>query len=285
MLAANEDSLARTTGIRPAKDFSGERPERKRNSAVWSFENLRGRLAELSGGPRSAVLTLSFRLVLEAQRLDEPVAWITEPRSTFFPPDVAANGIDLNALVVIRARCPGEENLRRRERRRQIEQLDNRRKNNRNTVENGSRPGSVWRAADFLVRSGGFGCVVVDLTRSRASNSKTCLPMPIQSRLAGLAKRHRSLLLFLTRESSASGAASLGPMISLHATAERTTKVGDRYACEVRILKDKKNGHRNALDGGSPGSQQHDNHQQQQLVPHGISWQHQELCLVPDGLR
>ena len=56
MLAANEDSLARTTGIRPAKDFSGERPERKRNSAVWSFENLRGRLAELSGGPRSRKL-------------------------------------------------------------------------------------------------------------------------------------------------------------------------------------------------------------------------------------
>jgi len=251
MVAFHEDSLARTlesVGVRslsgaPISDTSlSGKPTASTASASarasrWQLENLRGRLVEVTGGPRGSSLTWSFRLVLESQKLGEPVAWITGPRSTFFPPDVVENGIDLAALVVVR-------------------------------VPDGR---AAWRGADLLVRSGGFGVVVLDLG---ALPRQIDLPLAIQSRLAGLAKKHRSALLFLTQRSprntahasesseTSSATSSMGPLISLHVESERALKIGDRYACELQVLKDK-HGAR---------------------IPGQPSWQEQELCRVPDGL-
>ena len=45
--------------------------------AAWGLGALSGRLAEISGSHSCASLTLVFRLVLEAQTGQEPVAWIT----------------------------------------------------------------------------------------------------------------------------------------------------------------------------------------------------------------
>ena len=117
---------------------------------AWGLSALCGRLAEISGSHACASLTLVFRLVLEAQRQGEPVAWISRKESVFFPPDVADSGVDLETLAVV---WVGAMRL-------------------------------AARAADHLVRSGAFGLVVLDV----GANDRMAPPM--QSRLAGLAKKH-----------------------------------------------------------------------------------------------
>ncbi len=97
-----------------------------RGTPRWCFEQLQGRLVEVTGG---ACLSLSLDVVHEAQKRGEPVAWITTCAGTFFPPDVHRKGIDLDALPVIR--------------------LD--------------RSQEAARAAEHLLRSGSFGMVVLEL--------------------------------------------------------------------------------------------------------------------------
>ena len=92
---------------------------------------LAGRLVELSDPGAGAPLTMAVSLVHDAQRRRETVAWVTSRSSAFFPPDVAASGVDLDALAVIRL----------------------------------PDPSCVARAADRLLRSGAFGLVVLDLGR------------------------------------------------------------------------------------------------------------------------
>jgi len=130
--------------------------------ARWGFDALAGRLAELSAAGPSAVLTLAFGLVLEAQRRGEPAAWVTGEESTFFPPDAAEGGVDLAALAVIRV----------------------------------TEFRKVLRAADHLTRSGAFGLLVLDL------GAGARLPLPALTRLGGLAARHQALVLLLTRKRS-----------------------------------------------------------------------------------
>ena len=95
----------------------------------WGLAATRGRLVELSARGAAGTLTAAIELVAEAQTESEPVAWITLAQSTFYPPDVAASGVDLAALVVIRA----------------------------------PEAVAAARAAERLLRSGAFGLVVLDL--------------------------------------------------------------------------------------------------------------------------
>jgi recombination protein RecA len=124
---------------------------------------LAGRLTELCGWRGSAVLTSAFDLVLDAQRRDEPVAWIAPRDSSFYPPDVAANGIDLDALVVVRPPDAAQ----------------------------------VARAADHLARSAAFGLLVLDL------GCEPRIPVPVQARLLGLAQKHGVAIVCLTEKSTA----------------------------------------------------------------------------------
>lgn len=98
-------------------------------AARWGLGAIRGRLVELSARGASATLTAAFELVVEAQTQGEPVAWLANQAGTFYPPDVADSGVDLAALVVVRA--PGAT--------------------------------AAARAAERLLRSGAFGMVVLDL--------------------------------------------------------------------------------------------------------------------------
>jgi recombination protein RecA len=164
----------------------------------------------------SASLTLAFRIVLEAQRRGEPAAWIARGDSVFYPPDAADAGIDLAALVVVRA---------------------------------ADAPAAA-RAADHLLRSGGFGLVVLD--RGRGAR----LPIHALTRLAGLAKKHDAALLCLTEGDGRD--ASLGSPVSLRVRARRVERGPDGFRCELHVLKDKRRG---------PG------------------WGHGEVCRGPDGLR
>src|SRR5438874_6325346 len=70
--------------------------------ARWSLGTMRGRLVELSARGASATLTAAIELVTEAQMQSEPVAWIALAAGSFYPPDAADSGVDLDALVVVR---------------------------------------------------------------------------------------------------------------------------------------------------------------------------------------
>lgn len=127
--------------------------------ASWGLPTLRGRFVEITGGPASAALTLAIGLVAEAQQCAEPVAWVSRSDSYFFPPDAAAAGIDLSALVVVWA--------------------------------TGAQHSA--QAADLLLRSGAFGLVTLDL------GTEDSLPLAAQTRLAALAKKQATALVCLTR--------------------------------------------------------------------------------------
>ena len=193
-----------------------------RQTPVWSVADLSGRLVELSGGAEAAHLTAAFGLVLETQLCGDRAAWVTLEYSAFFPPDAAAGGIDLDALPVVRvpdARAAG-------------------------------------RAADHLVRSGGFGLVVIDLSSGDAIRpSSELLQAALLTRLLGLARQQDAAVLLLTKKSD--GASSLHSLISLRAEARWRARAS---GCElsVRVLKDKRG---------------------------GAGWSHVEMCRGPAGVR
>ena len=177
-----------------------EAPER------WSLAAIRGRLIELSARGASATLTAAVELVGEAQGQGEPVAWLTLTSGSFYPPDVADSGVDLAALVVIRA--PDAT--------------------------------AIARAAERLLRSGAFGLVVLDL------GDKAELSMQIQGRLVTLAQTHDAAVVCLTEKSQdTSSLGSLVSLraeaVRLHAPEDKTG--GERgYHVTLRALKDKRRG-------------------------------------------
>ena len=169
---------------------------------VWRLDETTGRIVELSGWGASARLTAAFGLVLEAQQQREPAAWVSLRGSSFFPPDAAAGGVDLASLTVVRVATA------------------------RDTA----------RAADQLVRSGGFGLVIMDLA---AAAARDVVPPPLLTRLLGLAQKHEAAVLVLTEKPAS--APSLSSLVSLRAEARRTLRDG-AWEVQVKILKDKRRG-------------------------------------------
>lgn len=184
---------------------------------TWCIDQIAGRLVELSAAGAAATLTAAVGLLIEVQQRGEPAAWVTGADSAFYPPDLADSGVDLAALVIVRV--PAAE--------------------------------AAVRAADRLLRSGGFGLVVVDLGRSGE------LPAVAQGRLAGLAQKHDAAVVCVTEKAGDAG--SLGSVVSLRAEALRgAAPDGGRFECRLRALKDKRRG---------PG------------------WRHVEAVRGPDGMR
>ena len=192
-------------------------PELRRDivqASPWNLAAIAGRFIEISASASAASLTLAFGLVGEAQKQREPVGWVASTGSFFYPPDAAHGGVDLAALVVIRV----------------------------------LHAVSIPVAGEKLLRSGGFGLIVLDLGTAD-------VPLPLQSRLTGLAQRHHAALVCLTEKESKTF--SLGSLVSLRAHAERQRSSDQRFACRLRVLKDKR---------------------------HGPTWSHEELCHGPAGL-
>jgi len=124
------DLLANARGsAATAKVLSLDELRAERTAERWGLAAMRGRLVELSALGATATLTAAVELVVEAQTAEEPACWITIGATTFYPPDLAADGVDLSALVVVRA------------------------------------PDSTRAAgaAEKILRSGAFGLVVMDL--------------------------------------------------------------------------------------------------------------------------
>ena len=170
------------------------------SSREWTLETLAGRMVELSSDAASATLTAATSLVLQCQRRGEPAAWILGGGSSFYPPDVAATGVDLAALVVVRA---------------------------------GSAIRAA-RAADHLLRSGGFALVILDLVED------SDMRMSVQSRLSGLANAHRSAVVCLTHKRM--DAPSIGSLVSLRGNTTVTRTGFDEFTWGVEIIKDKRRG-------------------------------------------
>lgn len=183
--------------------------------AAWSLRSLAGRVVEVSDSGAAPALTAAAALVLEAQEGGELAAWIGLGDSVFFPPDLAGWGIDLEALPVVR-----------------VPDLP-----------------AACSAAERLLRCGAFGLVVLDL------KTQAGMRLAVQSRLAALARRHRTTLLCLTRKQE--GAPSLGPLVSLRGEGRISRTAFGRFDWEIRITKDRQ---------GAPG------------------WSHMETCRGTDGL-
>jgi recombination protein RecA len=148
----------------------------------WCLEALAGRLVELGAQEAPAQLTAAFSAVLDAQRRGEIAAWVTSARSSFFPPDAAAAGVDLGALIVVRL----------------------------------SAAAQIPRAADRLIRSGALGLAVLDLASDKGAAAP--FPAPYESRLAGLARAHNTAVILLT---DGDRGMRLGPLVSLRGEARR----------------------------------------------------------------
>lgn len=172
--------------------------------APWGLAAVRGRLVELSARGANATLTAAIDLVLEAQHASEPVAWIMLASGSFYPPDVADSGVDLAALVVIRAP---------------------------DTI-------SALRAAQRVLRSGAFGLVVLDLHGLPAHGERD-VSMAQQGQLVTLAQAHDAAVVCITEKTAES--ASLGSLVSLRAEALRARTPTD-FELTVRALKDKRRG-------------------------------------------
>jgi recombination protein RecA len=180
--------VASTPHRRPSGDAADAPP--------WTRAALAGRLVELSGTGAAASLTFAVALVLDAQRRGEVAAWVTSRGSSFFPPDAAGNGVDLDALPVVRV----------------------------------PEPRNVPQAGERLVRCGAFDLVVMDL-------GEASVPLPLLTRLLGLAEKHAAAVVFLTEKHAASP--SLGSPVSLRAESRRERE-GELFALNLVALRDKR---------------------------------------------
>jgi hypothetical protein len=66
------------------------------------------------------------------------------------------------------------------------------------------------------------------------------VPLPLQTRLTGLAHHHHTALVCLTEKNRA--AFSLGSLVSLRAHAEKKRAQDNHFTCALRVLKDKRRG-------------------------------------------
>lgn len=269
--AARERALSALARLKPAR---APRPLAAEPS--WTFPELAGRLVEIHG-EHGGVLSLAARLVHDAQRRGETAAWVLARDTSFFPPDLADGGIDLEGLVVVRT----------------------------------SVPGGGARAADLLVRSGAFGLVVLELGVGRRSTPNPDgeleraahprrvslrvpnhdgarrvvdevsrdddVPLALQSRLLAAAQAHDAIVLCVSTKPR--GSSSLGSLVSLFGEVELSRAGPERslaspglapssaaaegsdtagFVCTLHVKKDKRR---------APG------------------WRHVEVCRGPLGLR
>lgn len=177
-------------------------------TARWERASLNGILTELVGGPRSANVSAASRLILATQIAGEQVAWVATHRAVFFPPDMAAAGIDLASLPVIWA----EEPMR----------------------AGRTFAGRAVRASEQLLRSGAFGLLVIDLAPDLIINAAG------QGKLLRLAETYSSQVLII-RQKRRDGMYS-GSLVTVRMESSREQSGPGRYLCTLTNTKDKREG-------------------------------------------
>ena len=161
-----------------------------------------GGLIELSGDHATGRTSTAVSLVAEAQARGEVVAWIEPEGGSFYPPDVAASGVDLASLVVVHV--PETE---------------------------------VARAAELLLRSGAFGLVVLDFVGEATSSQPRHFRLAWQSRLQALVRKHTCRLVVLT--STAADSPSLGAPVHLRVLPKRQPSKAGSFTVGHELLKSK----------------------------------------------
>lgn len=160
------------------------------------------RLVEVSGQHACARTTTAVSCVIHAQARGELVAWVQPRDGTLFPPDLAAAGVDLDALIAIH-------------------------------VPSNAGPVALVRAAEWLARSGAFGLTVIDLTDALPGGSSANW----QGRLQGVLRQYDGRVLLLT--SNTCDAPSSGPLVGLRIEPRRGPLRDNRFEVKSRVLKDK----------------------------------------------
>jgi hypothetical protein len=143
-----------------------------RSGGLFDLSRVEGRVVEVSEAGFFGALSALCGLMAQVQTRSEPIAWVATGGSVFFPPDLAFRGLDLAGFSVV-------------------------------SVPDG-RSGLL--AADWLVRSGAFGLVVVDWSGGDVDEG-------VLGRLAKLAEEQGTAVVFLTRKKPED--ASLGTQVSL----------------------------------------------------------------------
>lgn len=162
----------------------------------------RGRVLELTGGPDAAATSAAVQLLLASQREGDPVAWVQPRGGELYPPDLAAAGLDLDALLVVHVPSDDRANLP--------------------------------KAAELVLRTGAFGAVVLDLSSARPPRGDAWL-----GRLASLAREHDCRCVLLGPPDAS---ASFGPLVSLRLQPRRVRMRPGRFRVELEVLKDKSGG-------------------------------------------
>lgn len=170
-------------------------PERARPLAELTAP---GRFVELCG---EAQTTAAVSVLAAAQREGETAVWIQLARGDLFPPDLASAGVDVEALIVVHVPERASQG----------------------SCSYGG-PSGQCRAAELLLRSGGFGLVILDFCRAEPRGSTAW-----QGRLLGLARQHETRLVVLRERSDQLAASSLGPLTGLRiaSTIERCEQADD----------------------------------------------------------
>ena len=170
------------TAVLSAAVFRGHEltlKHRRLSSGISSLDAIidgglvRGRVSEIVGHVGSGRTTIAARFVSAATRAGEVVAWIENSHS-FDPADIAASSANLDRVLWA--------------------SVDER----RNLAFNSSgrfrryRFSSVFKAAEMVLKAGGFGLVVIDI-----GASATPLPQSIALRLAREAERSGAAVVVL----------------------------------------------------------------------------------------
>ena len=142
-------------------------------------------------GALSAVCTLMGQV----QAKGEQIAWVETGKTLFFPPDLAFRGLDLEAISVILA----------------------------------PEVRAGLQGAQWLLRSGSFGLIVIDGISSAIDEA-------VLGRLARMAEDQRTAVVFLTRKKPTEP--SLGTQLSLRGSIWLSSS-GETM---VQAVKDKRSG-------------------------------------------
>ena len=162
---------------------------------LFDWSRVSGRVVECSESSAFGALSALCGLLLQVQNRQESIVWIETGNTVFFPPDLAFRGVDVEALTVVFLPDPKAGLL----------------------------------AADWLLRSGAFGLLVVDWAGGAVEEG-------VLGRLSRLAEEQMSVVFFLTRKTASQP--SLGSQVSLRGWVERTSDGETRWS----LLRDKRSG-------------------------------------------
>lgn len=160
-----------------------------------------GRLVEISGAHGVAKTSLAAQLVYSVQQQNERAAWVMSEDSTAFPPDLARNGIDLEALLMLR-------------------------------IAKRFEPYGLPRAAELILRSGSLGLLILDCTDRPPPSD-----LAWQRRLLGLARQYQTRLVALTQKERHEN--SISSLVCLRAEPVWIRTHERHFLLEFRLLKNK----------------------------------------------